>query len=43
MLGYPATQMDKQMESYRALRRLPRLVREVAEMRKAVFKSDKGD
>lgn len=43
MLGYPATQMDKQMESYRALRRLPRLVREVAELRKAVFKSDKGD
>lgn len=43
MLGYPATQMDKQVESYKALRRLPRLMREVAELRKAVFKSNKGD
>ncbi len=39
MLGYPATQMDKQVESYKALRRLPRLLREVAELRKAVFKT----
>lgn len=43
MLGYPATQMDKQVEQYKALRRLPRLLREVAEMRKAVFKSGKDD
>ncbi|NNE51854.1 MAG: UDP-3-O-(3-hydroxymyristoyl)glucosamine N-acyltransferase [Sulfitobacter sp.] len=43
MLGYPGTQMDKQMESYKALRRLPRLLKEVAELRKAVFKSSKGD
>ncbi|MGB3243595.1 MAG: UDP-3-O-(3-hydroxymyristoyl)glucosamine N-acyltransferase [Sulfitobacter sp.] len=41
MLGYPATQMDRQMEIYRAQRRLPRLLREVAELRKAVFKSGK--
>ena len=40
MLGYPATQMDKQVEGYKALRRLPRLMREVAELKKAVFKSD---
>ncbi|MEM8577805.1 MAG: UDP-3-O-(3-hydroxymyristoyl)glucosamine N-acyltransferase, partial [Pseudomonadota bacterium] len=26
MLGYPATQMDKQIESYKALRRLPRVL-----------------
>ncbi|KIN64992.1 UDP-3-O-acylglucosamine N-acyltransferase [Sulfitobacter noctilucicola] len=39
MLGYPATQMDKQVEQYKALRRLPRMLREVAELRKAVFKS----
>jgi UDP-3-O-[3-hydroxymyristoyl] glucosamine N-acyltransferase len=38
MLGYPATQMDKQVEAYKALRRLPRLMREVAELKKAVFK-----
>ncbi|KIN61069.1 UDP-3-O-acylglucosamine N-acyltransferase [Sulfitobacter noctilucae] len=43
MLGYPATQMDKQVEQYKALRRLPRLLREVAELRKTVFKSDKDD
>lgn len=43
MLGYPGTQMDKQLETYKALRRLPRLLKEVAELRKAVFKTDKGD
>ena len=39
MLGYPATQMDKQVEQYKALRRLPRLMRDISELRKAVFKS----
>jgi len=43
MLGYPATQMDKQVEGYKALRRLPRLMREVAELRRAVFTSDSSD
>ncbi|MDF1728561.1 MAG: UDP-3-O-(3-hydroxymyristoyl)glucosamine N-acyltransferase [Sulfitobacter sp.] len=42
ILGYPATQMDRQMESYKALRRLPRLIRDVAALRKSVSKSD-GD
>lgn len=42
MLGYPATQMDKQVDLYKAQRRLPRLMREVAALRKAVFKSDEG-
>jgi len=41
MLGYPGTQMDKQIEQYKSLRRLPRLLREVAELKKAVFKTDK--
>jgi UDP-3-O-[3-hydroxymyristoyl] glucosamine N-acyltransferase len=41
MLGYPATQMDKQVESYKALRRLPRLMREVADLKKTVFSSTK--
>jgi UDP-3-O-[3-hydroxymyristoyl] glucosamine N-acyltransferase len=43
MLGYPATQMDKQVDQYKSLRRLPRLIREVAELRKAVFKTGKDD
>lgn len=43
MLGYPATPMDKQVESYKAVRRLPRLLRDVAALKEAVFKSGKGD
>jgi UDP-3-O-[3-hydroxymyristoyl] glucosamine N-acyltransferase len=43
MLGYPATRMDAQMESYRALRRLPRLFRDVAALKNAVFKSGGND
>jgi UDP-3-O-[3-hydroxymyristoyl] glucosamine N-acyltransferase len=43
MLGYPATQMDKQVDQYKALRRLPRMLREVAELRNAVFKSGADD
>jgi UDP-3-O-[3-hydroxymyristoyl] glucosamine N-acyltransferase len=35
--------MDSHIESYKALRRLPRLFRDVAELRKTVFKSDKSD
>ncbi len=40
MLGYPATQMDKQVDMYKSIRRLPRLLRDVADLRKAVFKSN---
>ncbi len=36
MLGYPAMKMDSHIESYKGLRRLPRLVREVAALKKAV-------
>ncbi len=43
MLGYPATQMEKQMEIYKAQRRLPRLLRDFAVLQKAVFKSGKPD
>ncbi|MEP1768248.1 MAG: UDP-3-O-(3-hydroxymyristoyl)glucosamine N-acyltransferase [Sulfitobacter sp.] len=39
MLGYPATQMDKQVEGYKALRRLPRLMRDIAELKKALLAS----
>tara|TARA_R110002012_G_scaffold50466_1_gene130497 strand:+ start:1284 stop:2303 length:1020 start_codon:yes stop_codon:yes gene_type:complete len=34
MLGYPATEMAKQIESYKALRRLPRLIRDIAALKK---------
>jgi len=43
MLGYPATQMDKQVDMYKAMRRLPRLLRDVATLQKAVFKTGKDD
>lgn len=43
ILGYPATHMDKQMESYKALRRLPRLMRDFAALQKAVFKTGSDD
>lgn len=40
MFGTPATRMDTQIEIYKALRRLPRLVKQVAELQKAVKKID---
>lgn len=43
MLGYPATKMDAQMETYRALRRLPRLFRDVAALKNAVFNREGSD
>ncbi len=43
MLGYPATPMDRQVESYKAMRRLPRLMADVAALKKAVFKTGKAD
>ncbi|MEM9395430.1 MAG: UDP-3-O-(3-hydroxymyristoyl)glucosamine N-acyltransferase [Pseudomonadota bacterium] len=41
--GYPATKMDTQVETYKALRRLPRLFDQVAELKKAVSKLGKSD
>ena len=38
MLGYPAMKMESHVEAYKALRRLPRLFREVADLKKAVSK-----
>ena len=43
MLGYPAVTMDSHLESYKALRRLPRLFRDVAALQKSVFKSGSDD
>lgn len=40
MMGNPAMKMDLNIESYKALRRLPRLVAKVARLEKTVFKSD---
>lgn len=39
VLGYPAVKMDAHLEMYKALRRLPRLAKTVADLQKAVFKS----
>ncbi len=43
MLGYPATEMKTQIDSYKALRRLPRYVSDIAALKKAVFKQGSSD
>jgi len=43
MLGYPAMQMQTHIESYKGIRRLPRLFRDVAALQKAVFKPGSSD
>ncbi|MHC9237789.1 UDP-3-O-(3-hydroxymyristoyl)glucosamine N-acyltransferase [Pseudooceanicola sp. 502str34] len=43
ILGNPAIKMETQLEGYKAQRRLPRLFREVAELKKAVFKDGQSD
>ena len=43
VLGYPATKMNKQLESYKNIRRLPKLFQEVTALKRAVFDSLKGN
>ena len=43
MLGYPAMKMETQLEVYRNLRKLPRLLKDLKDLKKAVFKSSKID
>lgn len=43
ILGYPATKLDTHVESYKALRRLPRTLKDIAALKKAVFKPDSND
>lgn len=43
MLGYPATKIDSHIESYKALRRLPRALRDIASLKKAVSNRDRSD
>ncbi|MGR3321231.1 MAG: UDP-3-O-(3-hydroxymyristoyl)glucosamine N-acyltransferase [Pseudooceanicola sp.] len=43
IMGYPAVKMETHVETYKALRRLPRLFSQVAELQKAVFKSGQND
>ena len=43
VLGYPATKMDKQIEIFRAIRRLPKMLADVALLQKAVFKTGGKD
>ena len=43
MMGYPAVKMDLNTEMYKALRRLPRLLRDLEALKKAVFKPGSSD
>ncbi|MFK7746231.1 MAG: UDP-3-O-(3-hydroxymyristoyl)glucosamine N-acyltransferase [Roseobacter sp.] len=43
MLGYPATKMDRQIEIFKSMRRLPRMMADIAALKKAVFKQDRSD
>lgn len=43
MLGYPAMKMDSHIETYKSLRRLPRLMRTVSELQKTVLNLSKKD
>ncbi|MEL7115900.1 MAG: UDP-3-O-(3-hydroxymyristoyl)glucosamine N-acyltransferase [Pseudomonadota bacterium] len=43
LLGYPAVKMDTHVETYKAIRRLPRLAADVAALKKAVPKPDTSD
>ncbi|MDG2405241.1 MAG: UDP-3-O-(3-hydroxymyristoyl)glucosamine N-acyltransferase [Paracoccaceae bacterium] len=42
MLGYPAMKMDTHLKIYKALRRLPRALRDVAALQKETLKNGKG-
>ena len=43
MMGYPGIEMKSHMESYKALRRLPRFLRDVSELKKAFSNGRTGD
>ncbi|WP_424976235.1 UDP-3-O-(3-hydroxymyristoyl)glucosamine N-acyltransferase [Dinoroseobacter sp. S124A] len=43
LLGYPAMKMQSHVESYKAIRRLPRLIQQVADLQKAVSKRGEND
>ncbi|MEI4262352.1 UDP-3-O-(3-hydroxymyristoyl)glucosamine N-acyltransferase [Roseovarius sp. D0-M9] len=43
ILGYPAMKMDAHIEMYKQMRRLGRLVSDVATLKKSVFKSGQSD
>lgn len=43
MMGYPAVRMDQHVDIYKALRRLPRLMREIASGEKSVSKPRDSD
>ncbi|MCZ4351409.1 UDP-3-O-(3-hydroxymyristoyl)glucosamine N-acyltransferase [Roseovarius aestuarii] len=43
MMGYPAIKMDAYVEMYKHLRRLGRVVRDVADLKKSVFKDGRSD
>ena len=40
MLGYPAMKMDTQLDIYRSIRRLPRILKDIAQLKKTISKSE---
>ena len=43
ILGYPAVKMTTHVETYKALRRLPKLIADVAALKKAVSNPGRND
>lgn len=43
LLGYPAVKMETHVDTYKAIRRLPRMAADVAALKKAVSKTDATD
>ena len=39
MLGYPAMKMETQLNIYKSLRRLPRMIQNISQLKKAISKS----
>lgn len=40
MLGYPAMKMDTQLDIYKSIRRLPRILKDIAQLKKTISKSE---
>ncbi|MDT2073717.1 MAG: UDP-3-O-(3-hydroxymyristoyl)glucosamine N-acyltransferase, partial [Planktomarina sp.] len=40
MLGYPAMKMETQVNIYKSLRRLPRILKDIAQLKKTILKSE---
>lgn len=43
VMGYPAVKMESHIDTYKGLRRLPRILRDIEALKKSVFKDGKSD